>query len=199
MKRISAFDRFEKKFGWILERSKCFKLLSCFRHLSSNYLYWDISHGSSSHPGYDSFQESETDRNKSLLTHKYCSFQTPGPEVGPLPTPVTSNLQIHWAPLLCLQSSEEGTWCGLICNYYGLCPSLGFPSGSEGKESASNVGDPGSVPGLGRSPGEGNSYPVQYSWLENPTGRGTWWAIFQGVAKSWTWLSDCHSTVPSLG
>ena len=44
----------------------------------------------------------------------------------------------------------------------------GFPGGSEVKASASNVGDPGSIPGLGRSPGEGNGNPPQYSWLENP-------------------------------
>ena len=41
---------------------------------------------------------------------------------------------------------------------------MGFPSGSAGKESACNAGDPGSIPGLGRSPGEGNGYPLQYSW-----------------------------------
>ena len=50
----------------------------------------------------------------------------------------------------------------------------GFPGGSEVKESASNVGDPGSVPGLGRSPGEGNGNPLQYSCLENPMDGGAW-------------------------
>ena len=45
---------------------------------------------------------------------------------------------------------------------------LGFPGGSDGKESVCNVGDPGSIPGLGRSPGEGNGNPLQYSFLENP-------------------------------
>ena len=52
----------------------------------------------------------------------------------------------------------------------------GFPGGSDGKESACNVGDLGSVPGLGRSPGEGNSNPLQYSCLGNPMDRGAWWA-----------------------
>ena len=47
-----------------------------------------------------------------------------------------------------------------------------FPGGSESRESACNVGDPGSIPGLGRSPGEGNNYPLQYSSLENPRDRG---------------------------
>ena len=51
-------------------------------------------------------------------------------------------------------------------------PPSGFPDGSEGKASACNVGDPGSIPGLGRSPGEGNSNPLQYSCLENPRDGG---------------------------
>ena len=49
-----------------------------------------------------------------------------------------------------------------------------FPGGSDGKASAHNVGDPGSIPGLGRSPGEGNGNPIQYSCLENPMDGGTW-------------------------
>ena len=48
---------------------------------------------------------------------------------------------------------------------------MGFPGGSDGKESACNVGDLGSIPGLGRSPGEGKGYPLQYSCLENPHGQ----------------------------
>ena len=48
----------------------------------------------------------------------------------------------------------------------------GFPSSSDGKESACNAGDPGSIPGSGRAPGEGNGYPLQYSCLENPMDRG---------------------------
>ena len=63
---------------------------------------------------------------------------------------------------------------------------MDFPGGSDGKASAYNVGDPGSIPGLGRSPGEENGNPLQYSCLENPIGRGTWQAIVHGVAKSWT-------------
>ena len=59
-----------------------------------------------------------------------------------------------------------------------------------GKESACNAGDPGSIPGLGRSPGYGNDNPLQYSCLENPTDRGTWWTIVHGVSKSQTQLSD---------
>ena len=61
-----------------------------------------------------------------------------------------------------------------------------FPGGSEGKESTCNAGDSGSIPGLGRSAGEGNGNPFQYSCLENPMDRGAWWATVHGVAKSRT-------------
>ena len=56
-------------------------------------------------------------------------------------------------------------------------------------KSACSEGDLGLVPGLGRSPGEGNGNPLQYSCLENPMDRGAWWAIVHGVAKSWTWVN----------
>ena len=59
----------------------------------------------------------------------------------------------------------------------------GFPGGSDGKESACNAGDSGSIPGLGRSPGEGNGNPLQYSCLENPMDRGSWQATVHGVTK----------------
>ena len=65
-----------------------------------------------------------------------------------------------------------------------------FPGGSEGKASACDVGDPGLIPGSGRSPGEGNGNPLQYSCLENPMDRGAWWATVHGVAKSQTPQSD---------
>ena len=58
---------------------------------------------------------------------------------------------------------------------------LGFPGGSDGKESAYNVGDRGWIPGLGRSPGEGHGNPLQYSCLENPMDRGAWWATVHGT------------------
>ena len=58
------------------------------------------------------------------------------------------------------------------------------------KASVCNAGDPGSIPGLGRSPGEGNGSPLQYSPLENPMDGGVWWAAVDGVAKSRTGLSD---------
>ena len=59
---------------------------------------------------------------------------------------------------------------------------MGFPGGSEVKASACNVGDLGSIPGSGRSPGEGNGNPLQYSCLENPMDGGAWWATVHGVA-----------------
>ena len=65
--------------------------------------------------------------------------------------------------------------------------SLGFPYGSAGKESACNEGYLGLIPGLGRSPGEGKGYPLQYSGLENYMD-----CIVHGVAKSWTRLSHFH-------
>ena len=65
---------------------------------------------------------------------------------------------------------------------------LGFPAGSDGKESACNVGDLGLLPGLGRSPGAGHGNPVQYSCLENSKDRGDWRATVHGVAKSQTQL-----------
>ena len=63
---------------------------------------------------------------------------------------------------------------------------MGFPGGSDGKESACNAGDVGLIPGLGRSPGEGNGNPFQYSCLENPMDRGAWQDTDCGVAKSLT-------------
>jgi len=61
-----------------------------------------------------------------------------------------------------------------------------FPGSSEVKVSACNVGDLGSIPGLGRSRAEGNGNPLQYSCLENPMDRGAWWVTVHGVAKSRT-------------
>ena len=73
----------------------------------------------------------------------------------------------------------------LFVNYTFI---MGFPHSSVGKESACNAGDPSSIPGSGRFPGEGKGYPLQYSGLENSMD-----CIVHGVAKSQTWLSDFHS------
>ena len=77
--------------------------------------------------------------------------------------------------------------CYIIVHIYS---NKGFLGGSVDKESACSVGKPCSIPGLGRSPGGGNSKPLQYSYLENSVYRGTWWPIVLGVTKSWTQLSD---------
>ena len=65
----------------------------------------------------------------------------------------------------------------------------GSPGGSDGKESPCNAGDPGSIPGTGRSHGEGNGNPLQYSCLENPTYGGPWWARVGAVTESRTQLT----------
>ena len=67
---------------------------------------------------------------------------------------------------------------------------MGFPGSSDSRASAYSAGDLGSIPGSGRSPGEGNGNPLHYSCLENPMDRGAWWATIHGVAKSQTWLRD---------
>ena len=70
-----------------------------------------------------------------------------------------------------------------------------FPGGSEVKASACNAGDVGSIPGSGRSTGEGNGNPLQYSCQENPMDQGAWWATVHGVTKGRTQLSDFTSSM----
>ena len=79
------------------------------------------------------------------------------------------------------------------CHFLKIRGSLShiyFPGVSDGNESACNAGDPGSIPGLGRSPGEGNGHPLQCSSLEKSLERGAWWDTVRRVTKSRTWLSD---------
>ena len=73
-----------------------------------------------------------------------------------------------------------------VCMAY-IC--MSFPCGSDSKESACSAGDPGLIPGSGRSCGEGNGYPLQYSCLENSMDRGDWLTAVHVIAKSWTRLS----------
>ena len=92
-----------------------------------------------------------------------------------------------WAGLFSLEASPLDTQTAVFSGS-SLCVRLmrmGFPQSSVGKESACNVGDLGSIPGLGRSPGEGKGYPLQYSGLENSMD-----CIVHRVAKSQTRLSD---------
>ena len=84
-----------------------------------------------------------------------------------------------------------GALCGL--SSLALVQMLyGFSGGSDSRESACNVGDLGSTPGWGRSPGEGNGYPLQYSCMKNPMDRGAWRATVHGVAESETTEATEH-------
>ena len=103
-----------------------------------------------------------------------------------LPTGVSGDRAFHrrlavWTPA---SQSQVGGVTGALMHHWD------FPGGSDSKASAYNAGDPGSIPGSGRSPGEGNGNPLQYSCLENPMDREAWWATVHGVAKSGTRLSD---------
>ena len=88
------------------------------------------------------------------------------------------------------KSRITGSFIGLPTNSTTPLYREGFPGGSDGKEPACSAEDLSSVPGLGRSPGEGNGNPLQYSCLENPRERGAWWAAVHWVTKSWTGFSD---------
>ena len=104
----------------------------------------------------------------------------------------------EWSDLIWSVKCElEGTSRRLIgssgretCNEKMERDIFGFPGDSAVKNLPANAGDVGLIPGLGRSPGEGNGNAFQYSCLGNPMGRGTWQATVHGVAKSRTWLKD---------
>ena len=104
-------------------------------------------------------------------------------------------LKILWHYLPLTHYFSDG--CHTILDSYLIHPFKHFwsrlPGGSGVKGSACNAGDLGSISGSGRSPGEGNGNPLQYSCLENPMDRGSWWAAVHGVTRSWTRLSDFTS------
>ena len=93
--------------------------------------------------------------------------------------------------------SKYGKYREMGREFFLLSPSYGaFPDGSVVKNPPANAGDArdtGSIPGLGRSPGEGNGNPLQYSCLENPMDRGAWQAAVHGVARSQTRLKRLSS------
>ena len=105
--------------------------------------------------------------------------------------------------LTVLTEEDRKNWKLFILIYFLLSNSrasiwqeaLGFPGGSDGKESACNARDLGSLPRLGRSPGEGNGNPLQYSCLENPMDRGAWRTTVHGVTKSQTRLKHLKLSV----
>ena len=77
-----------------------------------------------------------------------------------------------------------------MCVYVCVCVCVGFPDGSDSKESACSAGNLGLIPGLGRYPGGGHGNPVQYSCLEKFMDRGAWWATVHGVTKNQARLSN---------
>ena len=82
--------------------------------------------------------------------------------------------------------------------YFSSSTLMDFPGGSDGKASVYNVGDPGSIPVMGRSPGKGNGNPLQCSYLENPRDGGAWWTTVHGVTKGQTPLGDFTYNSSSL-
>ena len=112
---------------------------------------------------------------KEMATHSsVLAWRIPGTgEPGGLPSMGSHRVRHDWSDLAA-----------------GADGNLGFPGGSDSKESAWNAGDLGLIPGSRRSPGRGNGNPLQYSCLEHSMDRGAWWALLHGVAKSWTWLSN---------
>ena len=99
-------------------------------------------------------------------------------------TPPPRRFMLSCPLFLVLGLGDWKLWgpCRGRCGVSGICLSL--PGGSDSKESACNAGDLGSIPESGRSPGEGKGYPLQYSCLENPMGKGAWRATVHGVAQS---------------
>ena len=100
----------------------------------------------------------------------------------------TDHLVSHFSYWPSTSPERSSRWSTLQCPSYNLK----FPDGLDGKESACNAGDPGLMPGLGRSPGEGNGNALRYSCLENFMDREAWWATVHGFTSSQTWLSDWH-------
>ena len=89
-----------------------------------------------------------------------------------------------------VRSAAEFVVIGRCHHLERIMKDLGFPSGTVVKNPPVNVGEVGSIPGSGRSLGEGNSNPLQYSCLGNSMDRGAWQAIVHGIVKGWTQPSD---------
>ena len=113
----------------------------------------------------------------------WCSHQRKSLSPVPMPQGPSSVFPLNWGTIGVgsLLILSEILRSGLV---------HGLPCGSDSKESACSAGVPGSVPGSGRSPGEGNGNPLQYSCLENPLDREAWWVTVYGVTKSRTRLSE---------
>ena len=89
---------------------------------------------------------------------------------------------VYYTSIKTIKMRRTLSWKTLVCVHIHI--KGGFPGNSDGKESACNAGDLGSVPGLGRSPRKGNGSPLQYSCLENSMDGGAWWATVHAVAES---------------
>ena len=140
-------------------------------------------------------------------TPRACSNSCPSsgwchPTISSSVVPFSSCLQSFYQFISFLRNSHTFLFLCMLFDFlknenrkfYYCSMYLGLPWWLEGKESACNAGELGSIPGLGRSLGEGNGYPLQYSCLENSTVRGAWQATDQGVAKSWIhWATFIHS------
>ena len=102
------------------------------------------------------------------------------------------NLQKFYGAVGDLTLLNLQKFCGAVGDLtLAMVGVFGLPQWLDGKESAFNAGDVGSIPGLGRSPGRGHGNPLQYSCLENPTDRAAWQATVHRVTKSWTRVKRC--------
>ena len=120
--------------------------------------------------------------------NQWC-YLTNSPPAAPfsfcLPSFPASGFGIRWQKYWSFSISPSNEYSVFI----GVGNFIGFPGDSDGKESACTAGDLALIPESGRSPGQGNGYPLQYSCLENSMDRGAWRATVMHVAKSWTWQS----------
>ena len=155
-------------------------------------------------------QESSNPALPNLLTLTAEDWRCPGPHAPTLITSKEPRVTLTVASMISFLIDTEVTYSSMpaysgktkvsqvsVIGVDGLIsipritkplPCTEFPSGSEDKVSACSVEGLGSIPGLERSPGEGNGNPLQYSCLENPMDGGAWQATVHGVAKSLTWL-----------
>ena len=98
----------------------------------------------------------------------------------------------------------KGIYISFTHNWVSLVTQMVKQQQQQQKKPTCNAGDPDLIPGLGRSPGEGNGYPLQYSCLKSPIDRGAWWTTMHGIAKSLTWLrneahTSAYSKFPKIG
>ena len=132
----------------------------------------------------------------SLFTSLHWRRKWPLPQCSCLENPRDS--RAWWAAVYGVAQSR--TRLKRLSSSHSSIPSLGFPGGTVVMSPPANTGDTGSTSGSGRSPGVGNSNPLEYSCLENSMARRAWWATVHGVTKSQTWLSDwTHIHIISLG